>query len=162
MGYLHRTDSWPSSTSPNNDENDETAIRQLPLHMACNFLKTKNAAHREELNVLIAKLVATYPQACGRRDHQGRLPLHEAIWWNASPDTISTLVMAYPEALEQTDDRGQLPQDLLHRRRGDDPDSITVETVETIDKLLRWVFTCWHQSRNEAILRLKLAFGQMP
>jgi hypothetical protein len=141
--YLQRQDSWPSR------DNITTRVRQLPLHMACNFLKTTDSPNKKKLDHFVAQLVATYPQACGRPDHQGRLPLHEAIWWNASPDTISTILMAYPEALEERDRSGFLPQEVLDHRRGGD-------NVEQIAKILQQGIEVWQQSRDEAMLRFKL------
>ena len=160
MGLLQRSDSWPS---PNNRYKGESnhrnidatvPIRQLPLHMACTcFLKTKNASAGEKLDMLIKRLVETYPQACSERDHRGRLPLHEAISWGASAESISIILMAYPEALQEKDYRGLFPQEVLLFRQRSGANS---KDLKEIDKLLRRVYQIWHQSRTEAILRLKL------
>ena len=128
----------------------EYSLRQLPIHIACTSLAFTHDAHlRAELEQLIVRLVVTYPEGCSHFDHGGKLALHEAIWSNASPQTISMLIMASPQSIDQHDKFGRTPKELNARRLGKNKAEIT-------DMLnLGWCY--WDDARQEARLRMKLA-----
>jgi hypothetical protein len=144
-----RRKSWPDTTPHDSFSHQEYSLRQLPLHMACSSLvQISDPSLREELERLITNLVVAYPQACSKRDHDRRLPLHEVIRSNASPYTVSALLIAYPEAVGERDRYGNLPQGLFQNRIGDD--------AKKISELLQRGRIFWEQSRSEAMLRMKM------
>jgi hypothetical protein len=125
-------------------------FRALPIHMACSCLGQTAVAEKglwTELERLIAYLAIVYPEGCGRRDLDGRLPLHEAIWHNASPSTVSALLMAAPEAVNEQDVHGRYPMALNEHRTGEHKDAVR--------KLLRLRRKYWDMAREEATLRFK-------
>jgi regulator of replication initiation timing len=123
------------------------SIRQLPIHVACSSLFRASAAQRADLELLITHLAVMYPDGCQQPDHEGKLPLHEAVWHNASPETISVLLMASPSTLHERDKFGRAPLELNRFRSGEDKEQIK-------DMLLRGV-AYWESARTEALLRTK-------
>ncbi len=129
----------------------EYSLRQLPIHVACSGLfRTSDAKLRAELEKLITHLVVAFPDGCGMVDHEGKLPLHEAIWHNGSPETISMLLMASPGTLHDRDKFGRSPIELNRFRSGSNKGEIK--------ELLLLGVEFWKQARQEAKLRLKHAF----
>lgn len=87
--------------------------RQLPIHMVCSRLSTRLSDRaRSRCEQLLRYLALTFPDGCAHRDHEQRLPLHEAIRYDASPETIALLLVVFPEALDVTDVHGRFPRDL--------------------------------------------------
>lgn len=128
----------------------ECSYRQLPLHMACSALsRVVDKGLRVQVETLIRQLVVAYPEACARRDHENRLPLHEALWQNASPDTIITILMAYPDATTEKDIYGRSTLELNKHRRGD--------YKEEVGQMLSKSKAFWEFARQEAKLKLKQA-----
>lgn len=122
--------------------------RQLPIHMACDSLfQVADESLRADLESLIAHLVLAFPEGCARRDHEGKLPLHEAIWHDASPETVSALLMAYPQAGRKKDTRGRYPVELNEHRQGSHKESVRI--------LLRRKDDFWISAGKEAHYRLK-------
>jgi hypothetical protein len=161
---LNRRDSWPGRNGHAKTTKTDYSLRQLPIHVACNNLvfyasldTEEDTTLRQELERLIAELVRSYPQACGKRDEDGRLPLHHAIWLDASPSTVSVLINAYPEALAERDAYGHLPLQLLNETR-----RTSGRDKETIAGLLQRGTDVWQQSRNVAMVRLQLPVGIRP
>lgn len=137
------------------DENQQYSLRQLPIHIACTSLAfAHDASSRSELEQLIVRLVVTYPEGCAEFDHGGKLPLHEAIWSNASSETIAMLLMASPRSIERRDKFGRAPMELNNRRSGNDKGEIQ-------DMLLLGV-KYWEEARQEAKLRMKMAMAPLP
>ena len=131
------------------------SLRQLPIHIACTSLAfAHDATSRSDLEQLIVRLVVTYPEGCGEFDHGGKLPLHEAIWSNASPETTAMLLMASPHSIEQRDKFGRTPIELNSRRTGKNRDEIA--------DMLNLGVHYWDQARQEAKLRMKLAVPLAP
>lgn len=141
----------------------EFSLRQLPIHVACNnFLsiddeyddvddydnevdgtnqKGGKRNRRADLERLVIRLAVKYPEGCGMRDHEGKLPLHEALWNNASTETITVLLMAYPTALHERDRYGRSPVELNRFRRGED------HHKSIIQKLLLRGVQFWEKAR---------------
>lgn len=116
--------------------------------MACQFLATTEKL--DKLEQLISLLVTTHPRACGQYDHNGRLPLHEAINWNASSSIISIIFVGCPDAAYQSDASGLKPIELLQLTGRSD----TKEILE----MMREGSDLWNQSRQEAMMRFTLGF----
>jgi hypothetical protein len=131
------------------DEN-EYSLRQLPIHIACTSLAfSHDPVSRKELELLIVRLVVTYPDGCSEFDHGGKLPLHEAIWSNATPETTAMLLMASPASIDQRDKFGRTPMELNNRRSGGNKSEIR--------DMLNLGVPYWDHARQEAKLRLKSA-----
>lgn len=125
-------------------------IRQLPIHLACaNLGRTHDLANRQLLHELLSTLIYTHPDGAHAPDHQGRLPLHEAVWYGAEPDLISLFLMAQPSALHTVDNKGRTLQQLNQYRPGSQVSRAAVE------KLLNRSVEFWATARNEAKLRRK-------
>lgn len=118
-----------------NDQENNQAIggmvyysrRMLPIHMACECLTRMGHSNnndddddkgggnrddpnyriRQSLETLLSQLVFYHPDGCGRRDHRGRLPLHEAVWNNVSPGVIGHLIFAAPHVALERDGNGR-------------------------------------------------------
>jgi hypothetical protein len=157
-----RRNSWPDDPTLHDNtalSQSEYSLRQLPLHMACSSLvQISEPSLREELERLITNLVVMYPQACSKRDLDRRLPLHQVVRLNASPDTVSVLLMAYPQAAGERDRYGNLPQGLfLHRnRKGSSDNDNDNNDAKQISDLLQRGIVFWEQARSEAMLRMKM------
>jgi len=137
------------------NQSSSFSLRQLPIHIACTALAfTHDNLLRTQLQQLIVRLVVTYPDGCSTVDHGGRLPLHEAIWSNASPETISMILMAAPESIEYhkthpTGATAKSPVELNERRTG--------QHKAEIQDMLKLGVQYWDNARKEAKLRLKMA-----
>jgi hypothetical protein len=130
------------------EDRPQYAYRQLPLHAACAALfRVADASLRDDLEALIAHLVVAYPEGCARRDHKGRLPLHEVIWHDASPDLVSAILMAYPGACQERDPHGRYSIELNEYRAG--------KHKVAVRSLLRRKMAFWVTAGTEAHLRLK-------
>lgn len=124
------------------------SCRQLPIHMACgNLFRVVDPALKAQLEKLIATLVVAFPEACSQRDHQHRMPLHEAIWYRAGPETISALLIAYPDAVSMRDKYGRYPMALNECRDSPYRTQIRHMLLQGRD--------FWNTARTEAKLRLK-------
>jgi hypothetical protein len=84
-----------------------------------------------------------YPAGCEQPDHEGKLPLHEALWHNASPQTLSVLLMASPSTLHERDKYGRTPMELNRSRTGEDKEQVK-------DMLMRGI-AYWENARAEAV-----------
>jgi len=126
-------------------------IRQLPIHVACGNLSrsTQNNAQNRLLNELAATLILANQEGAHEPDHKGRLPLHDAVWYGADPDTIALFLMAKPESLDDRDHKGRSLQDLNQHRPG------LHRHKEAVKKLLDRSVEFWRTARNEAKLRLQ-------
>uniref|UniRef100_A0A7S3P8M8 Uncharacterized protein n=1 Tax=Amphora coffeiformis TaxID=265554 RepID=A0A7S3P8M8_9STRA len=131
------------------DESSNYAYRRLPLHIATDALSSTavmdNPGLRGELEALIGRLLYAYPKGCSERDHEGNLPLHHAVRYNAAPETISNLLVAYPEALREKDPAGKDPLALSEFNYNN----------QTVNKLLRLKHDFWVKAGEETRLRLK-------
>jgi len=137
--------------STHRQDGDVTTVsyRQLPLHMACTALsRTVDTTLRSQVLDLINRLVVAYPEACAARDHDERLPLHEALVYGVNPDTVVTLLMAYPTAVHETDRFGRTPLQ-LHQQH------CQPENKEEITAMLQRGTGFWNFCRNEAKLQAK-------
>lgn len=132
------------------DGGDRYSMRQLPIHIACTSLAfAHDPTTRSDLEQLIVRLVVTYPEGCAEFDHGGKLPLHEAIWSNASPETVAMLLMAAPQSIENRDKFDRTPMELNNRRTG--------KSKSEIRDMLNLGVHYWDQARQEAKLRMKRA-----
>lgn len=129
-------------------------MRQLPIHAACsNLLRSSNNEKlRMDLEKLISHLAFEYPESCAYIDHEGKFPLHEAIWQNAKPSTIAMIIMACPEIIHKRDKFGRNPLELNRLRKGEHTDQIK-------DMLLQGPLF-WETARKEASQRIKLLHPQ--
>ena len=132
---------WCVSKRENNNNNDKDdppphsnthhyySVRQLPIHMACRGLSHRyhefssstpsNTDDDEDptLIKLMGHLIVAYPEGCKQPDHQGRYPLHEAIWYGAPTHLIASLLIAAPTIVHQPDLYGRYPMELNERRQ---------------------------------------------
>jgi hypothetical protein len=134
------------------DDDDSYSMRQLPLHMACQDLARVGieASNRAQLEELIAHLILAYPAACAKQDHSGSFPLHEAIWYTATPETVSHLLCGAPEIANANDQYGRSCIYLNRHCRSRTPeDQARVQVM-----LLRGV-AFWEIALQEARLRLR-------
>ena len=146
----NRTTEDKTSESSNHNK---YSFRQLPLHMACRSLAhCLDRVLRDQLEQLIGQLVVMYPAACKQRDHENRLPLHEAVWNNARPDTVCLMLVAYPQAVTEKDIYGRTCVELNQHRRGDHK--------QEVGRMLTRDQHFWRLARQEADLRLK--HGRVP
>eukprot|EP00522_Entomoneis_paludosa_P008852 CAMPEP_0172448268 /NCGR_PEP_ID=MMETSP1065-20121228/7314_1 /TAXON_ID=265537 /ORGANISM="Amphiprora paludosa, Strain CCMP125" /LENGTH=805 /DNA_ID=CAMNT_0013199711 /DNA_START=38 /DNA_END=2455 /DNA_ORIENTATION=+ len=133
------------------DNGSNYTFRQLPIHMACGSLfRVEDQALRRDLEQLIARLVIAYPEGCSRRDHQGRFPLHECIWYSAAPPIISALLMAAPDIAKIADMQGVTPSVLNEHRKCPIP-----AHKKMVRGMLKKSPEFWHTARKEAELRMK-------
>jgi hypothetical protein len=108
----HKT-TTTTTTSPTPPPSYYYSLRQLPIHVACsNLFRHVDARLREQLEKLITHLVVVHPEGCLQVDHEGRLPLHEAIWHNCTAATVSILLMAAPATIHARDKYGKSPLEL--------------------------------------------------
>mmetsp|Transcript_18047 Transcript_18047/g.49147 ORF Transcript_18047/g.49147 Transcript_18047/m.49147 type:complete len:876 (+) Transcript_18047:227-2854(+) len=139
------------SSSSSFDNGDNYTFRQLPLHMACGSLfRVEDPTLRRDLEQLIARLVIAYPEGCSRRDHQGRFPLHECIWYNAAPPIISALLMAAPDIARVADMQGVTPDVLNEHRQCPNPSH-----KKMVRGMLKKSPDFWRTARKEAEFRMK-------
>lgn len=133
------------------DHNDEYSMRQLPLHMACQDLARVGieASNRAKLEELIAHLILAYPAACSEQDHSGGFPLHEAIWYTATPETISHLLCGAPEIANANDQYGRSCIYLNRHCRSRAP-----EDQARVQVMLQRGIAFWDTALQEARLRL--------
>lgn len=120
------------------------SIRQLPIHVACSSLFRASSAQRADLELLITHLAVMNPDGCQQPDHEGKFPLHEAVWHNASPETISVLLMASPSMLHERDKYGRSPLELNRYRSG--------ENKEQIKDMFHRGVAYWESARTEALM----------
>lgn len=143
----------PRDNRTSNEKDTLYSFRQLPIHTACNKLfQEEDKILRGQLENLISHLTAAYPEGCAMRDHNGQLPLHEAIWNNASPNVISMLLMAAPSTMNQVDRNGRTPMALNQLRQGNATNSKSKNSVHI---MLQKDEEFWTLARQEAMLRLK-------
>ena len=123
--------------------------RFLPLHMACDSLERvkEDPETEQQVNDLITLLVVTYPDGCYAPDPLQRLPIHQALWHRADPETISILLMGYPEALHTRDHEDRNLMEICDEAGG------TYET--SVKELLCLDLEFWKKSAMEAKLRMK-------
>jgi hypothetical protein len=133
--------------SPNGDEVVYT-IRQLPIHMACSNLgRTKDFQIQRLLNELISLLVFAFPEGAHEVDHRNILPIQEAVWYGAAPETIALFLMARPEALFVADHLGRSLGELNRYRAGPER--------EAVQQMLCQNISFWNTARKEATFRLQ-------
>ena len=118
------------------------SLRQLPIHTACGHLALE---HQDALQHLLRRLAYEHPTSCGMPDHEGKLPLHEAILHGASRDTIVVFLLQYPRALLEPDKYGRTPMDLV-RLRGDGTEQ--EEDVNEIKSLLHKGVAFWERAQE--------------
>jgi len=92
------------------EKQKKEVLERLPLHLACAYLSEESESEqRFQLEQLILRLVLIYPSGCSMEDYDHRLPLHQCIWNNATPETISVLLMADPFSIHRKDSCGRTP-----------------------------------------------------
>ncbi|MFN9978967.1 MAG: ankyrin repeat domain-containing protein, partial [bacterium] len=57
----------------------------------------------------MSKLLQKYPEAGKRKDNDGRLPLHSALWYKASNKITKMILEANPDATKVKNNVGCLP-----------------------------------------------------
>lgn len=117
--------------------------------MACMNLERTSSAEvraRASLNELISNLVVAYPDGAKYPDHRMNLPVHDAVWYGANPETISMLLMAYPESTLSKDRMGRSLTELNRYRVGDQK--------RQVQEILNIEQSFWQKAHDEAKLRL--------
>jgi hypothetical protein len=106
---IHRLNDHPEEASQwAKTVQGDLSYERLPVHIACsNLTSALEAVPRFHLEQLILRLVVAYPKGCSMVDYDNRLPLHAAIWNNASPETVAMMLMADPTSLLQRDPCGR-------------------------------------------------------
>ena len=93
-----------------NAEGQNIKWRYLPLHLAC---LQRNPSLR-----LVKQLLAAFPDASSRRDHEGNLPIH--LVCNSSggknQDIVQLLVQANPKGCAKKNAKRRTPEDILRRK----------------------------------------------
>jgi hypothetical protein len=124
------------------------SIRQLPIHVACaNLRRTHDSKLKKLLNELIATLIFAFPGGVDEPDHQGYVPIHEAVWHGAFPQTISLFFMAKPSLIHYKDSSGRTLADLNRYRSG--------EGKKEMSKVLSRRIEFWELARQKAKLKMK-------
>lgn len=124
------------------------SIRQLPIHLAClNLRRTADASRMAKLNELITSLIVAFPEGASEADHLGRLPMHEALWYGASPETLSMFLMASPPSIHSVDLKGRTLTELNQYRSGDNK--------QEVQDILDMGQDFWDQAHREAAIRVK-------
>jgi hypothetical protein len=140
--------STEGATEGSTEEGAIYTIRQLPVHIACSSLsRTHDSYMSRLLNELISVLIFAYPEGAHEEDHRARLPIHEAIWYGAAPDTVALFLMAKPEAIHVKDNQGRSLAELNKYRNG--------SGKESIQHLLNQGIDFWIHARAEATTRLQ-------
>jgi hypothetical protein len=141
-----------ATVNDHNDDDNNYSMRQLPLHMACQDLSRVGieASNRVQLEELIAHLILAYPAACAKQDHSGSFPLHEAIWYTATPETVSHLLCGAPEIANANDQYGRSCIYLNRHCR-----SRTPEDQARVQVMLHRGVAFWETALQEARLRLR-------
>lgn len=92
------------------DEGQNIKWRYLPLHLTC---LQRNPSLR-----LVKQLLAAFPDASSRRDHDGNLPIH--LVCNSSggknQDIVQLLVQANPKGCAKKNAKRRTPADILRRK----------------------------------------------
>ena len=123
-------------------------IKQLPIHIATSALgRTNDAKLLRLLNELISLLVFAYPEGAHEPDHRMIIPIQEAVYYCAAPETIALFLMARPEALIQVDQWGRTLNELNAHRA--EPGK------QAVQHLLDRDISFWKTAREEATLRLQ-------
>jgi hypothetical protein len=145
-------DAAGSDHDHDHDDDDNYSMRQLPLHMACQDLARVGieASNRALLEEMIAHLILAYPAACAKQDHSGSFPLHEAIWYTATPETVSHLLCGAPEIANANDQYGRSCIYLNRHCR-----SRTPEDQARVQVMLQRGVSFWETALQEARLRLR-------
>lgn len=131
------------------------SIRQLPIHIACTSLsRTHDTKISRLLNELLSVLIFSNPEGAHEADHRTRMPIHDAIWYGASPDTIALFLMAKPEAINGKDSHGRSLAQLNRYRSG--------PGKEAIQHLLNQRVEFWTDARGEATARLQHNIVRFP
>ena len=93
-----------------NDDGQNIKWRYLPLHLAC---LQRNPSLR-----LVKKLLAAFPDATSRRDHDGNLPIH--LVCNSSggknQEIVQLLVDANPKGCCKKNSKRRTPAEILRRK----------------------------------------------
>lgn len=86
-------------------------LRRLPIHFACSAIPMGEAfsAQDEQLEKLTLQMVEVAPFLCHRRDHEEKLPLHDAVQNNVSTAVIEALLLAFPQSPTAQDKYGRTP-----------------------------------------------------
>ena len=136
----------PARHGENNDDTlaDDDTYERLPIHIASQMLAFATDSNlRFQLEQLILRLVLIYPEGCSFEDNYNqRLPLHEAIWNNATPETISMLVMADPTSMYRKDTCGRNASEVNRHGCG--------VFVDQIKELLNMGLAFWEDARRKA------------
>jgi hypothetical protein len=80
-------------------------------------------------------------------DHRNILPIQEAVWYGAAPETIALFLMARPEALFVADHLGRSLGELNRYRAGSER--------EAVQQMLCQDISFWNTARKEATFRLQ-------
>lgn len=125
------------------------SLRQLPIHIACvNLRRTHDSKMKKFLNDLIANLIFANPEGAHEPDHNGRYPIHEAIWHGATAETISLFLLAKPSCVSLLDAKNRSLQEINKHS----PSSSN--NKDEIQRMLELEENFWKQARKEAMFRL--------
>ena len=97
-------------TSPKSAKSPNKSL-QLPLHMACQ--------RHVSSTILIKKFIEVYEQSPLERDSEGRIPLHYAMLWSASVETIEALIEVNPQSVlfEDNDNHNALSFGMIAEKK---------------------------------------------
>jgi len=124
-------------------------LRQLPIHMACaSLVRTLDPQLKEQLNELITSLIVANPKGAFCPDHDGRLPIFDAVFHGARIETISFFLMAEPSAINMVDSQ-------TNRTLMEVNDYRTGDGKQDIKDLLSLGESFWRNAHDEAELRLR-------
>ena len=125
------------------------SMRRLPIHIACaNLPRALDTRMKALLNELISNLIVANPEGCAQVDHTSTLPLHQALYYGAAPETVSMFLMANPGQISSKDALGRSLAELNHS-------GTSTEKSKQVDQILQLDHEFWSETRLEAHIRLK-------
>ena len=129
------------------------SLRQLPMHMATAALQlTEDPKARKDLNNLITSLIVANPAGAFLEDHEGNLPLQQAVRFAAEPATITLFLLTEPESVERVDP--QTGHSLAEINQFARNITIPIHHKQEIAKLVSQNAAFWELAKQEVGARL--------
>ncbi|KAG7369299.1 hypothetical protein IV203_032042 [Nitzschia inconspicua] len=141
-----RRGSWPNVEKDQSDSSTQQQI--LPLHQACALFRSVDHKDKRTLEDVIGTLISIFPEACGKRDTNGVLPLYRILIHHPSIELVVQMIAAYPDALLEEEDEFATEDVMIwsHARHDGMYSSKILELLEIGKRMVR-------QTRHEAGLR---------
>lgn len=149
------------------------SLRELPLHMACaQLVRTRQGddvdasssswANDSVLNELITSCIVANPEGAYQPNHEGRLPVVDALHYGVRAETMALFLMADPVKAMQSDpqtkqslsDINQVYRQVEAQERGMEKQDHPTNRDE-IQELLELGVDFWKRAQEEASLRLR-------